>query len=210
MDARAGQAGGAAAGAAAPPRLQTLAQLVATSRISYYNPAGWHQDDHRTTKGDGAHMISRLNRYLQKHNKHGILFSQMYSDMYVLHNVNTAPCCPQGVKANLRRLYQLVTEDQFTRCSRPVFYRKLLFSLCFFHSVLLERKKFLQLGWNIVYGFNDADFEVSDRFLLKERSRNSSKLSLLSLRVIFSRVEIHILQQSKQHYIQVNLTNNLD
>uniref|UniRef100_A0A3Q3FFF1 Dynein heavy chain region D6 P-loop domain-containing protein n=1 Tax=Labrus bergylta TaxID=56723 RepID=A0A3Q3FFF1_9LABR len=59
----------------------------------------------------------------------------------------------------------LVTEDQFNRCSRPVLYRKLLFSLCFFHSILLERKKFLQLGWNIVYGFNDSDFEVSENLL---------------------------------------------
>ncbi|XP_045920170.1 dynein axonemal heavy chain 2 isoform X2 [Micropterus dolomieu] len=72
---------------------------------------------------------------------------------------------PKGVKANMKRLYQLVTEAQFNRCSRPTLYRKLLFSLCFFHSILLERKKFLQLGWNIVYGFNDADFEVSESLL---------------------------------------------
>uniref|UniRef100_A0A672FP66 Dynein axonemal heavy chain 2 n=1 Tax=Salarias fasciatus TaxID=181472 RepID=A0A672FP66_SALFA len=72
---------------------------------------------------------------------------------------------PKGVKANMKRLYQLVTEPQFSRCSKPVVYRKLLFSLCFFHSILLERKKFLQLGWNIVYGFNDSDFEVSESLL---------------------------------------------
>ncbi|XP_047186413.1 dynein axonemal heavy chain 2 isoform X2 [Scophthalmus maximus] len=72
---------------------------------------------------------------------------------------------PKGVKSNMKRLYQLVTEAQFNRCSRPIFYRKLLFSLCFFHSILLERKKFLQLGWNIVYGFNDSDFEVSENLL---------------------------------------------
>uniref|UniRef100_A0A8C2ZK56 Dynein axonemal heavy chain 2 n=1 Tax=Cyclopterus lumpus TaxID=8103 RepID=A0A8C2ZK56_CYCLU len=72
---------------------------------------------------------------------------------------------PKGVKANMKRLYQLVTESQFTRCSRPAFYRKMLFSLCFFHSILLERKKFLQLGWNIAYGFNDSDFEVSENLL---------------------------------------------
>ncbi|XP_075968107.1 dynein axonemal heavy chain 2 [Anarhichas minor] len=72
---------------------------------------------------------------------------------------------PKGVKANMKRLYQLVTESQFTRCSRPALYRKMLFSLCFFHSILLERKKFLQLGWNIVYGFNDSDFEVSQNLL---------------------------------------------
>ncbi|XP_064181287.1 dynein axonemal heavy chain 2 [Anguilla rostrata] len=69
---------------------------------------------------------------------------------------------PKGIKSNMKRLYQLVTEAQFSRCTRPPLYRKLLFALCFFHSVLLERKKFLQLGWNIIYGFNDSDFEVSE------------------------------------------------
>lgn len=60
----------------------------------------------------------------------------------------------------MTRLYQLMTEAQFTHCSKPTKYKKLLFALCFFHSILLERKKFLQLGWNIIYGFNDSDFEV--------------------------------------------------
>ncbi|XP_072544049.1 dynein axonemal heavy chain 2 [Salminus brasiliensis] len=72
---------------------------------------------------------------------------------------------PKGVKSNMKRLYQLVTESQFLRCTRPVIYRKLLFALCFFHSILLERKKFLQLGWNIVYSFNDSDFEVSENLM---------------------------------------------
>jgi dynein heavy chain len=30
---------------------------------------------------------------------------------------------------------------------------------------LLERKKFLQLGWNVNYSFNDSDFEVSENLL---------------------------------------------
>ncbi|XP_039605580.1 dynein heavy chain 2, axonemal [Polypterus senegalus] len=72
---------------------------------------------------------------------------------------------PKGLKANMKRLYHLITEQQFARCTKPPMYKKLLFSLCFFHSVLLERKKFLQLGWNIVYGFNDSDFEVSENLL---------------------------------------------
>ena len=66
----------------------------------------------------------------------------------------------QGLKANMKRLYHLVTDAQFNRCKKPEKYKKLLFSLCFFHSVLLERKKFLQLGWNVSYSFNDSDFEV--------------------------------------------------
>ena len=62
----------------------------------------------------------------------------------------------------MKRLYQLVTEQQFARRQKQDKYKKLLFALCFFHSVLLERKKFLMLGWNIMYGFNDSDFEVSE------------------------------------------------
>ncbi|KAM4749227.1 dynein axonemal heavy chain 2 [Rhinophrynus dorsalis] len=72
---------------------------------------------------------------------------------------------PKGLRANMKRLYQLITEPQFSRCTKSTDYRRLLFSLCFFHSVLLERRKFLQLGWNIVYGFNDSDFEVSENLL---------------------------------------------
>ncbi|CAB4033595.1 dynein heavy chain 2, axonemal-like [Paramuricea clavata] len=76
---------------------------------------------------------------------------------------------PKGLKANMKRLYQLVTEQQFTRRQKQDKYKKLLFALCFFHSVLLERKKFLMLGWNIMYGFNDSDFEVSVEFSRQER-----------------------------------------
>ena len=60
----------------------------------------------------------------------------------------------------MKRLYQLVNEATFPRCSADFKYKKLLFSLCFFHSLLIERRKFLMLGWNIIYGFNDSDFEV--------------------------------------------------
>ncbi|XP_040202767.1 dynein heavy chain 2, axonemal [Rana temporaria] len=72
---------------------------------------------------------------------------------------------PKGLRANMTRLYHLITEPQFSRCTKTTSYHRLLFSLCFFHSILLERRKFLQLGWNIVYGFNDADFEVSENLL---------------------------------------------
>jgi len=61
----------------------------------------------------------------------------------------------------MKRMYQRIREQQFSRCHKPDKYKKLLFCLCFFHSVLIERRKFLMLGWNISYDFNDSDFEVS-------------------------------------------------
>lgn len=67
----------------------------------------------------------------------------------------------QGIRANMKRMYNLITETQFTACQNQSKYKKLLFALCYFHSVLIERKKFEQLGWNVVYSFNDSDFDVS-------------------------------------------------
>lgn len=72
---------------------------------------------------------------------------------------------PKGLKANLNRLYAKFTNEYIDRCSKPAVYKKLLFALCFFHAVLLERRKFLSLGWNIPYEFNESDFEFSENVL---------------------------------------------
>ncbi|CAH1408276.1 unnamed protein product [Nezara viridula] len=72
---------------------------------------------------------------------------------------------PKGLKANMKRLYNIITEERFSVCHNQAKYKKLLFGLCFFHAVLIERKKFQQLGWNVVYSFNDSDFEVSENLL---------------------------------------------
>lgn len=81
--------------------------------------------------------------------------------LYLITCFKPLSLCTQGLKANMKRLYQLVNESTFPRCAADFKYKKLLFSLCFFHSLLIERRKFLMLGWNIIYGFNDADFEVT-------------------------------------------------
>ena len=56
---------------------------------------------------------------------------------------------PKGVKANVNRSYNDMTEEGFEGCSKPGPWKKLLFSLSFFHAVLQERRKFGPLGWNI-------------------------------------------------------------
>jgi dynein heavy chain len=70
---------------------------------------------------------------------------------------------PKGLKANLTRLFRtIISEDDFNRCSKQNIYRPLVFALCFFHGVLLERKKFLTLGWNVICDFNDSDFNICE------------------------------------------------
>ncbi|CCW67502.1 unnamed protein product [Phytomonas sp. Hart1] len=74
---------------------------------------------------------------------------------------------PKGIKGNMLRLYNGISEEQFADHggAHPVFYRNLLFALCFFHSVLLERRKYGTLGYNVLYDFTAADFEVSENIL---------------------------------------------
>ncbi|CAM6118761.1 unnamed protein product [Calypogeia fissa] len=72
---------------------------------------------------------------------------------------------PKGLRANLLRMYSTVTEEAFYKCRKQDKYQKLFFALAYFHSVLLERRKFGNLGLNIPYDFNDTDFEVSNDLL---------------------------------------------
>lgn len=61
------------------------------------------------------------------------------------------------------RLYNQATEEGFLQCKAQEKYQKLYFALAYFHSVMLERRKFGTLGLNIPYDFNDTDFQVRSK-----------------------------------------------
>ena len=56
---------------------------------------------------------------------------------------------PKGLKANMTRLVNNISESRFQSSGKPQKYKKLLFAMCWFHAVLVDRRKFLNLGWNI-------------------------------------------------------------
>jgi len=67
---------------------------------------------------------------------------------------------PKGLRSNLLTLYNTVSEEQFGRCGQVSAYKRLLFGLVWFHAILLERRKFKSLGFNIPYDFNGSDFAI--------------------------------------------------
>lgn len=71
---------------------------------------------------------------------------------------------PRGIKANMLRAYMVQISDLVdffhSQGEKVNQFRWLLFSLCLFHGVLIERRKFGPLGFNIPYEFTDGDLRI--------------------------------------------------
>ena len=68
---------------------------------------------------------------------------------------------PKGLKANLKRTFLEVDDASYEEWTKPREYKKMLFALAYFHAVILERRKFGAIGWNIPYEWMNSDFFMS-------------------------------------------------
>jgi dynein heavy chain len=68
---------------------------------------------------------------------------------------------PKGLRANLKSTYLKLDNEKLRRTNKPKEFQKLLFGLSFYHAIVIERKKFGPLGWNIPYEFNDTDMDIT-------------------------------------------------
>jgi dynein heavy chain len=76
--------------------------------------------------------------------------------------VTTEP--PDGLKLNMRATYAKIDDACLEECPHWAF-RPCLFVLAFLHAVVLERRKYGKIGWNVSYAFNESDFLVSRKLL---------------------------------------------
>jgi dynein heavy chain len=75
---------------------------------------------------------------------------------------------PLGLKSNMIGSYKAdpLTEPKFFDSSKnPAVFKKLAFGLTMFHAILLQRRNFGSLGWNIKYEFTVSDLQISLRQL---------------------------------------------
>ena len=69
---------------------------------------------------------------------------------------------PKGLRANLKTTFYKQDDDKLHSTNKPHKYKRLFFALAFFHAVVIERKKYGALGWNIPYSFNETDLAISE------------------------------------------------
>lgn len=68
---------------------------------------------------------------------------------------------PHGIKNNMAFVYDKLVPDKLNaneQLREHQKYKKILFAISWFHSLINERNKFKHLGWNVAYNFNDVDF----------------------------------------------------
>ncbi|CAK9071825.1 unnamed protein product [Durusdinium trenchii] len=94
---------------------------------------------------------------------------------------------PQGLLANLRRSFALFNREEFDERDSKI--KSILFALCHFHSLMLERKKFGPLGYNMKYPFSSGDLRDSASVLYNYLEGSTAvKIPWEDLRYIFGEI----------------------
>eukprot|EP00798_Chlamydomonas_sp_ICE-L_P021153 gene21153-28042_t len=75
---------------------------------------------------------------------------------------------PKGLRAGLERIFKsepLSDPAFFNGCRNEFAFRNLTYALTFFHCVVVGRRQYGPVGWNIPYTFNENDLRISLRQL---------------------------------------------
>lgn len=73
---------------------------------------------------------------------------------------------PRGLKAGMIRTFNDLGAERYESCTKSLQYKKLVFALAYFHSAILERRKYGAVGWNVSYQWMNSDFDISERQLM--------------------------------------------
>ncbi|XP_029686282.1 dynein heavy chain 11, axonemal isoform X1 [Takifugu rubripes] len=94
---------------------------------------------------------------------------------------------PTGMHANLHAALDNFDQDILDQCSREQEFKTILFSLCYFHACVAERRKFGPQGWNRKYPFNTGDLTISVNILYNYLEANA-QVPWEDLRYLFGEI----------------------
>jgi len=95
---------------------------------------------------------------------------------------------PQGLRANMKRAITFFAKEEFDEKDAKL--KQILFGLCYFHSVMCERRKFGTKGWNRFYPFSMGDLRDSAIVVQNymEGNAGSGKIPWDDLRYLFGEI----------------------
>merc|ERR1719157_12314 len=74
---------------------------------------------------------------------------------------------PAGMKAGLARTYTTMVSQELIDKIDHEKWRTLVYTQCFLHSVIQERRKFGPIGWCVPYEYNNSDLDACLLFIEK-------------------------------------------
>jgi dynein heavy chain len=94
---------------------------------------------------------------------------------------------PAGLKANLKRAWCFFPKDYIEEADSKT--KSILFGLCHFHSVIMERKQFGPMGYNMKYPFSIGDLRDSATCLQNYMDNSTGgKIPWQDLKYIFGEI----------------------
>jgi dynein heavy chain len=93
---------------------------------------------------------------------------------------------PSGLKPNLKQAFASFTKEMYEEIEPRT--KGILFGLCQFHAVMVERKKFGSKGYNMMYPFSIGDLVNSATVLRNYMESAPSKVPWADLRYLFGEI----------------------
>eukprot|EP00741_Cyanophora_paradoxa_P005992 tig00000955_g5810.t1 len=159
-----------------------------------HRSGGWVvlQNVHLTPRWTGGYLEKRMDKIADgAHEDFRLFLSAEPSDVIP---INILQSCikltnepPEGLRPNMTRAMRAFAEEMFENSTKQSELRTIVFALCFFHSVLLERKKFGPQGWNMKYPFNIGDLTAS-AMVCNNYLESNAKVPWEDLKYIFGEI----------------------
>lgn len=113
---------------------------------------------------------------------------------------------PSGMMANLHKALDNFSQKTLEMCTKETEFKAILFSLCYFHAVVAERRKFGPQGWNRVYPFNVGDLTVCV-YVLQNYLEANVRVPWEDLRYLFGEIMYggHITDDWDRHLCRTYL-----
>ncbi|GBG24991.1 Dynein heavy chain 6, axonemal [Hondaea fermentalgiana] len=89
---------------------------------------------------------------------------------------------PRGLRANMARSFADLSADEYLAGSPT--WKRLLYGLVFYNALILERRKFGAVGWNIPYGWMNSDMKTAMmqlKLYLAESDSNGDEIPFQTL-----------------------------